>query len=163
MGTTCTALVFRGGLAWCAHVGDSRCYLIRGGEIFLMTEDHSAVMAMVRDGEISRDEARDHPDKNVISRALGSHPDIEVTLWPRPFVVRPGDRFLLSSDGLHDVVREEDIVRLAAEGPPDVACRELVAFTRERGAPDNVSIVLLAVPPADDEALASTRSIPVAS
>lgn len=163
MGTTCTALVFRGGLAWCAHVGDSRCYLIRGGEIFLMTEDHSAVMAMVREGEISRDEARDHPDKNVISRALGSHPDIDVTLWPRPFVVRPGDRFLLSSDGLHDVVREEDIVRLAAEGPPDVACRELVAFTRERGAPDNISIVLLAVPPADDEALASTRSIPVAS
>jgi serine/threonine protein phosphatase PrpC len=118
---------------------------------------------MVRDGEISRDEARDHPDKNVISRALGSHPEVEVTSWPRPFVVRPGDRFLLSSDGLHDVVREADILRLAGEGPPDVACRNLVAFTREQGAPDNVSVVLLAMPaPATDE-IASTRPIPVAS
>ena len=149
MGTTCTAMVLRGGLAWCAHVGDSRCYLVRDGEIFVMTEDHRAVMALVRNGSISRDEARDHPDRNVLSRALGSHRDIEVTSWPRPFVIRPGDRFLLSTDGLHDVIREEEILRVVRTGRPHEACLELVRLAREHGAPDNVSVLVLALPDSD--------------
>lgn len=149
MGTTCTALALRGGMAWCAHVGDSRCYLVRDGGIFLMTEDHSAVMELIRDGSISRTEARNHPDKNVITRALGSHADVEVSTWPRPFVVRPGDRFLLSTDGLHDVVGEELILEAARRGSPDVACAELVELALMRGAPDNVSMILLAVPAND--------------
>ncbi len=160
MGTTCTAMVLRGGLAWCAHVGDSRCYLVRDGEMFVMTEDHSAVMALVRDGSISRDEARDHPDKNVISRALGSHRDIEVTSWPRPFVIRPGDRFLLSTDGLHDVIREEEILRVVRTGPPHEACLELVRLAREHGAPDNVSVIVLALPDGDGPRPRDTRPMP---
>jgi len=162
MGTTCTALVVRGGLAWCAHVGDSRCYLVRGGDIFLMTEDHSAVMALVRDGIISRDEARQHPDKNVISRALGSHSDVEVTVWPRPFVVRPGDQFLLCSDGLYDLTSDDELGAIVRELPPHLACERLVALARERGAPDNVSVVILAVPePRRDNAPRATRELPV--
>jgi protein phosphatase len=160
MGTTCTALVLRGGMAWCAHVGDSRCYLIRDEQIFLMTEDHSAVMAMVRDRAISREEAGEHPDKNVISRALGSHAEVEVTTWPRPFVVRPGDRFLLCSDGLHDVISEESVREASLLTPPHEACRELVARTRAAGAPDNVSVIVLVVPGSiGDPTIRSTRAL----
>jgi len=160
MGTTCTALVLRGGMAWCAHVGDSRCYLIRDEQIFLMTEDHSAVMAMVRDRAISREEAHDHPDKNVISRALGSHAEVEVSVWPRPFVIRPGDRFLLCSDGLHDVISEESVREAGLLTPPHEACRELVARTRAAGAPDNVSVIVLVVPGSiGDPTVRSTRAL----
>jgi serine/threonine protein phosphatase PrpC len=164
MGTTCTALIVTGGLAWCAHVGDSRCYLVRDNEIFLMTEDHSAVMALVRDGAISRDQARSHPDKNVISRALGSRLDVEVTVWPRPFVVRPGDRFLLCSDGLYDVVGDDDVRNIVSAQPPHAACEGLVALARERGAPDNVSVIVLAVPePLAEHSPRVTRDLPVMS
>jgi protein phosphatase len=160
MGTTCTAIVLRGGMAWCAHVGDSRCYLIRDEQIFLMTEDHSAVMAMVRDRAISRDEAHDHPDKNVISRALGSHAEVEVTTWPRPFVIRPGDRFLLCSDGLHDVISEEAVREASLLTPPHDACRELVARARAAGAPDNVSVIVLVVPGSTgDPGIRATRTL----
>jgi protein phosphatase len=161
MGTTCTALVFANGLAWCAHVGDSRCYLLRGGEIFAMTEDHSAVMALVRDGEISRDEARAHPDRNVISRALGSHADVEVASWPRPFVMRAGDRFLLCSDGLHDVLTEERIRTIGSTDSPDRACQALVAEARAGGAPDNVSVLLLALPSNESASINITRPVEV--
>lgn len=163
MGTTCTAIVLRGGLAWCAHVGDSRCYLVRASEIFVMTEDHSAVMELVREGSISRDEAREHPDKNVISRALGSHAEIEVATWPRPFVVRPGDRFLLSSDGLHDVLTEAEILRVVDSMPPHLACHELVKRTRAAGAPDNVSVVILGLPISEPEAIRITQTSRVPS
>ncbi len=161
MGTTCTALVIRGGMAWCAHVGDSRCYLVRGDEIFLMTEDHSAVMAMVRNGALSRDEARQHPDKNVISRALGSHSQVEVTIWPRPFVLNPGDRFLLCSDGLHDLASDEDVRQIVKAHPPHLACEHLVALARERGAPDNVSAIVLAMPETGSDSLRTTRELQV--
>ncbi len=164
MGTTCTALVLKDGLAWCAHVGDSRCYLVRGGEIFLMTEDHSAVMALVREGALSRDEARQHPDKNVISRALGSHKDVDVTSWPQPFVVRPDDRFLLCSDGLYDVTKDEEVRDITRDAPPYEACARLVALARERGAPDNVSVIILALPENFGAAAPrETRPIPAVS
>lgn len=162
MGTTCTAMVLKGGLAWCSHVGDSRCYLIRDGQILLMTEDHSAVMAMVRDGTLTREEARLHPDKNVISRALGSHRDVEVSSWARPFVIRPGDRFLLCSDGLHDLADDDDILAAIGDVPPNESCARLVAMARGRGAPDNVSVIVLAVPDNGAEnAPGTTRQIPI--
>jgi serine/threonine protein phosphatase PrpC/serine/threonine protein kinase len=162
MGTTVIAMVVRDGNAWCAHVGDSRCYLVRDGEIFLMTEDHSAVMAMVRDGSLSRDQARTHPDKNVISRALGSRQHVEITVWPRPFVLRPGDRFVLCSDGLYDVVGDEDVRDVVSSSPPHVACERLIAMTRERGAPDTVSVLVLAVPePLAERSPRHTRDIPI--
>jgi protein phosphatase len=161
MGTTCTALVVRGGMAWCVHVGDSRCYLVRGDEIFLMTEDHSAVMAMVRNGALSRDEARQHPDKNVISRALGSHAQVEVTAWPRPFVLNPGDRFLLCSDGLHDLASDEEVRAIVRNNPPHIACERLVALAKEKGAPDNVSAIVLAMPESGSDATRTTRELPI--
>lgn len=145
MGTTCTALLLRDGRAHCAHVGDSRCYMIRDGEIFLMTEDHSAVMELVRRGAISLDEARHHPDKNVISRALGSQRNVAVTSWPQPMVVRPGDRFLVCSDGLYDMVSDDDIRVVAGGYDPQDACDRLVQMARERGGFDNISVALLSM------------------
>ena len=162
MGTTCTAVVLGGGFAWCAHVGDSRCYLVREGEIFLMTEDHSAVMELVREGSLSRDEARRHPDKNVICRALGSHRDVDVTVWPQPFALRPGDRLLLCSDGLCDVARDDEMRAIVQDAPPHDACVRLIGLARDRGAPDNVSVVVLAVPESFGTTLPrETRPVPV--
>jgi len=128
-----------------------------------MTEDHSAVMELVRDGTISRDEAREHPDKNVISRALGSHAEVEVATWPRPFVIRPGDRFLLSSDGLHDVITEAEILRVVDSLPPHLACQELVTLTRAAGAPDNVSVVILGLPLSESEVIGITQAARIPS
>lgn len=145
MGTTCTALLLRGGFAYSAHVGDSRLYLMRAGDVFLMTEDHSAVMDLVRRGLLTREESRNHPDKNVISRALGSHPTVEVTHWPQPFAVRAGDRFLLCSDGLYDLVSDEQLLVIAGEGHPQVACDRLIRLARTEGGHDNISVALLAM------------------
>jgi protein phosphatase len=143
MGTTCTALVLRNGSAISAHVGDSRLYLVRDGQIYLMTEDHSAVMEMVKRGMISLEEARHHPDKNVILRAMGSHPEVEVTIWDSPFPVRVGDSFLLCSDGLYDLVEDEEIRRMVVSLDPTSACQTLIAMARERGGHDNITVAIV--------------------
>jgi protein phosphatase len=164
MGTTCTALLLREGLAHCAHVGDSRCYMVRDGNIFLMTEDHSAVMELVRRGAITLEEARHHPDKNVISRALGSQPNVQVSSWPRPLQVRPGDRFLVCSDGLHDLMSDGDICAAVTANAPQEACDRLVALARERGGYDNISVAILAMgdlPPARPKTPKETRTVEV--
>lgn len=157
MGTTCTALILRGGHAYSAHVGDSRLYLIRAGEIFLMTEDHSAVMHLVRQGVISREEARHHPDKNVISRALGSHRDVQVTGWPQPFAVLPGDRFLLCSDGLYDLIDDATLLAVARDAHPQVACDRLVTLAREAGGHDNISVAILMMSVAGEPSVNSAK------
>ncbi len=145
MGTTCTALVLRGGLAYAAHVGDSRCYLLRGGDIYLMTEDHSMVMELVRKGLLTQEEARTHEDRNVILRSLGTQPDVEVALWEEPFPVRVNDRFLICSDGLYDLVRDDELLAVAGTLPPQTACDRLVAMARERGGYDNITVTVLAL------------------
>lgn len=161
MGTTCTAVAIQDGKAWCAHVGDSRCYLVRNGEILLMTEDHSSVMAMVREGSISAQEARHHPDKNVILRALGSHAEVDVFQWPQPFVLHPGDRLVLCSDGLYDLIEDDEILAAVDAAAPQRACTALVDLARERGAPDNVTVVILAVPEPQSASVHVTRPVPV--
>ncbi len=157
MGTTCTALLVRGGMAYGAHVGDSRIYLIRDGDIFLMTEDHSAVMEMVRRGVLSREEARHHPDKNVISRALGSHRDVDATGWPQPFALRPEDRFLLCTDGLYDLLDEATILATARDVHPQVGCDRLVTLARNAGGHDNISVAILSMAAANQPAAAGAR------
>lgn len=144
MGTTCTALVVRQGWAYCAHVGDSRLYLIRDGNALQMTEDHSAVYDLVKRGVIDREDARAHPDRNVIVRALGSRADLEVSAWAQPLFVRSGDRFLVSSDGLHDLVSDDEIAATATLMPAE-ACRALIEAARGRGGHDNISVGILTV------------------
>jgi protein phosphatase len=145
MGTTCTALVLRNGTALTAHVGDSRLYLIRAGQIYLMTEDHSAVMELVKRGLLTLEEARHHPDKNVILRALGSHPDVEVSIWDEPFPIRGGDRFLLCSDGLYDLVEDNEIMGAVLEGDAHSACAGLITLAKDRGGYDNITVAVLGI------------------
>ena len=140
MGTTCTALVLQDGTAISAHVGDSRLYLVREGSIYLMTEDHSAVMEMVKAGLITLDQARHHPEKNVILRAMGSHAEVEVTTWQEPFPVKAGDRFLLCSDGLYDLVEDDEIKQIVMLSAPQTACQNLIALAKERGGHDNITV-----------------------
>ena len=147
MGTTCTALVLQNGTAISAHVGDSRLYLVREGSIYLMTEDHSAVMEMVKAGLITLEQARHHPEKNVILRAMGSHAEVEVTTWQEPFPVRAGDRFLLCSDGLYDLVEDDEIKRIVMLSAPLAACENLIALAKERGGHDNITVGIVGLKP----------------
>lgn len=165
MGTTCTALVLQNGSALCAHVGDSRLYLVRNAEIYLMTQDDSEVMEMVRRGLISREEARNHEDRNVIFKAVGSSPEVEVSTWQESFPVRDGDRFLLCSDGLHDLVEDSEIKDAVIGGDPQSACESLVELARQRGGYDNITVAVLAVERADKATntnIRQTRDLKVA-
>ena len=150
MGTTCVALLFRNSKVWCAHVGDSRCYMLRDGALHRMTEDHSAVMEMVRDGKITADSARTHPLRNVIRRALGARVDVDVDMWKSPQDLQAGDQFLLCSDGLHEMVDDGELCQILTDYSPRQACDLLVDLARSRGAPDNVTIALIAMPSIDD-------------
>jgi protein phosphatase len=167
MGTTCTALLLRGGLAYCSHVGDSRLYLVRSNDIFLMTEDHSAVMDLVKQGTITQDEARHHPEKNVIIRALGGRPEVEVASWEKPLSVRAGDTFLLCSDGLYDLVEDDELRDVLRGELPQAACARLVEIARQRGGPDNITVGIVTMSdstPADrTDGVKATRAIQAAS
>jgi PPM family protein phosphatase len=151
MGTTCTALALSNGFAYMAHVGDSRLYLIRKGEIYQMTEDHSHVMELVRKGLITAEQARDHPDRNVLHRALGRQAEVDVSSWAEGMPLQDGDRYLLCSDGLSGVLPNEIILQVATELEPVAACAHLIDLTRRAGAPDNVTVGIVAVHDAGDQ------------
>jgi protein phosphatase len=145
LGSTCTALAIQGGAAYSAHVGDSRLYLIRGGEVRRMTEDHSVVAEMVKKGLLTEEEARRHADRNVILRALGASPQVELSAPTAPLPVRTGDRFVICSDGLHDLVTDREIGQVVMSQDPAGACELLVATARERGGHDNITVAVVSV------------------
>ncbi len=147
MGTTGTALVLRGDQAYCAHVGDSRLYLVRSGGIYQMSEDHSAVMELVRRGLLRAEEARNHPQKNVVLRAVGTQPKVEVSVWDEPFPIRKGDRWLLCSDGLSDLVEDSELCDTITNNAIDVAGDLLIALARQRGGHDNITAAIVEVLP----------------
>jgi protein phosphatase len=143
MGTTCTAVAVVNGMAHLAHVGDSRAYLVRGGQVYCLTEDHSATMELVRRGLLTREEAARHEDRNVILRAMGTHPAVEVQRWPEPVALWPGDRLVLCSDGLYGAVTEAEIGAIAPAGAPAEACQKLIRTAIDRQASDNVTVAIL--------------------
>jgi protein phosphatase len=163
MGTTCTALALVGKEAWAAHVGDSRLYLVRSNNIYQLSEDHSAVMEMVRQGLLSAEEAHRHEDRNVLIRAMGTKPELLPMLWPEPMDVRQGDTFVLCSDGLHDQVQEEEIRAVVCGAQPEEACHKLVQMARERGGYDNVTVAVVLAEAANSPPafLKETRGIEV--
>jgi serine/threonine protein phosphatase PrpC len=143
MGTTVVAFAVTGSRGWLAYVGDSRLYLIRRGQIYRMSEDHSMVFEMVHKGLLTAEEARNHQDRNVLSRALGSRPEVEVSCWEEPFPIQPGDRFLLCTDGLHDLVTDEKMLELSRSGDLNAATERLVSTANQNGGYDNISVILL--------------------
>lgn len=142
MGTTCTALALVRQQAWAAHVGDSRLYLVRGGAIYQLSEDHTQCMEQVRQGKMTLEEARHHEDRNVLVRAMGTRPDLALMCWPEPLPSRPGDSFVLCSDGLHDLVSDDEIRSVVVDSEPAPACRRLVQMARERGGYDNITVAV---------------------
>ncbi|HEY5611871.1 MAG TPA: Stp1/IreP family PP2C-type Ser/Thr phosphatase [Thermoanaerobaculia bacterium] len=140
MGTTCSVLVVRDGEAYLAHVGDSRIYRVRGDEIKQLTEDHSLVASMVREGLLTSKEAEVHPRRNVLQRSLGVAEDVDVDVSAATAVL-PGDVFILCSDGLHGQVKEDEILEMAKQSPEE-AVEALVNRAIERGAPDNVTVIV---------------------
>jgi PPM family protein phosphatase len=141
MGTTLTALLWSGSQLGLVHVGDSRAYLARDGGVFQITHDHTMVQSLLDDGKITEVEMSSHPQRNLILRALVAQRDYEPDLELRE--ARPGDRYLLCSDGLHDVVDDEAIARvLVSVEDPDQAARDLIALAIDGGGPDNVTCIV---------------------
>jgi PPM family protein phosphatase len=142
MGTTLTAALVEGDRVRLAHVGDSRAYLLRDGDLRLLTEDHTLVHRMVTEGEISKEEAETHPQRSVLTRALGV--DNVVDVDDDTVQVRPGDRLLLCTDGLTSMVSEQAIEE-ALRGVPDPqeAAQRLVHLANEGGGTDNTTVVVL--------------------
>ena len=145
MGTTLTAVLVRDDRLHLAHVGDSRAYLLRDGEgINQLTTDHTLVEQLVQDGRLSRDEVSSHPQRSVITRAIGV--DVEVDVDTLEQVLQPGDQLLLCSDGLSGPVTDEQIADiLLSEGDGQAAVEALIAAANNAGGPDNITVVLLRV------------------
>jgi len=150
MGTTLTAFVLEDGHGHLAHVGDSRAYLYREGALQQLTEDHTLVQRMVREGKLSPEEAGRHPHRSMLTQALGV--DEDVSLDELTLDLHPGDRLLLCSDGLTSMLDAEDLALiLGEESDPEAACALLIDAANEAGGDDNITVVILDVV-ADDQA-----------
>ena len=143
MGTTVTAIQLDHQAANIAHVGDSRLYLFRDGRLSQVSRDHSWVQEQVDAGVISEEEARVHPLKNIITRSLGHDRELLVDLLREDY--RPGDRFLLCSDGLTNMVPDQIIGDVLRKHPAEDAVKELVRLALEAGGQDNVTAVLVEI------------------
>ncbi|OEJ21812.1 hypothetical protein AR457_41025 [Streptomyces agglomeratus] len=140
-GTTLTAMLWTGSQLALVHIGDSRVYLLRDGELFQITQDHTMVQSMVDEGRLTPEEAASHPQRSLLLRALGQggHGSPDMRLHD----AQQGDRYLLCSDGLSNVVSTDEIRRVLSETrEPEQAVRELIALANGSGGPDNVSCVV---------------------
>jgi protein phosphatase len=151
MGTTMTVALVEGDEVTIGHVGDSRAYLYRGHKLEQLTEDHSLVNELLKSGKLTRAEAEVHPQRSVITRAVGTDPDVDVDA----FVVSTdiGDVFLLCSDGLTDMVADDDIFRIFEKSPEDLdrIAKSLVAAANRGGGEDNITVVAFAIAPGTDD------------
>lgn len=145
MGTTIVALLLREeGPSFVAHVGDSRLYRLRSGEFASITEDHSVVAILVRDGTISREEAWNHPKRNQIMRAIGVHEAIEADI--APLEIQSGDSFLLCSDGLHGILPDAELKILAERAPdPHAGIAWMIDAANQAGGTDNITAMIAQV------------------
>jgi len=145
MGTTCTALSIVGRQLHFAHVGDSRLYLIRADSISRLTRDHSYVGRLVESGIVRSEDAESHPQRHILTAALGSGRDITPHIPEHPVPLEEGDILLLCTDGLWGLVADPDLARVVQTNPPAEACQKLVDLALERGGPDNITVLVLRV------------------
>ncbi len=138
MGTTCTACAVRGAELWLGHVGDSRAYLMTRGELQQVTRDHSLAAELERSGGGAAEVAR---VKNILTRCLGAEATVKVDASDEPIVLEDGMQLLICSDGLINLVEDGEILHQLSMHLPEGACRRLVDLAKERGAPDNVTVV----------------------
>src|SRR5262245_39402830 len=160
MGTTITVALFENGIVSIGHVGDSRAYLIRDRKVDQLTEDHSLVAELVRTGRLSPEEAETHPQRSVITRALGTDPDVDVDVFS--LEAKPRDLFLICSDGLTSMVDDTTILD-TVEGHRDdldAVARELVAAANRNGGEDNITVVFFEVVGEEAQKLGETKPMP---
>ncbi len=143
MGTTSTVMLFMEDKAYVAHVGDSRAYCIRAGNITQITEDHSLVHEQLKSGLITQTEARTHQLKNIITRSVGVHEEVEIDtmVWK----VQEDDTYVMCSDGLSNMVQDHEILKIAAEKDAEQVARKLVDLANERGGDDNITLIVIRV------------------
>ena len=151
MGTTLTVALVEEGRVQFGHVGDSRAYLIRDGELMQLTEDHSLVGELVRSGKLTPEAAETHPQRSVITRALGTDPNVDVDTFAQE--TRSGDIFVLCSDGLYSMVANPTILALVEENRGDLraAARALIAAANRAGGDDNITVVAFEIAAPGDE------------
>jgi len=147
MGTTCTALVLRGHRLYFAHVGDSRLYLVRNARILRLTRDHSYVGRLVESGIVRAEDAEKHPQRHILTAALGAGMNVAVEGAEQSVALQDGDDLLLCIDGLWSVVTEEELEMSASGNAPAECCAALVKLARQRGGPDNITLQVLRVGP----------------
>jgi PPM family protein phosphatase len=143
MGTTVTAALLDGRTAFIAHVGDSRCYLVRGGRIYQVSEDHSLVNEQLKAGAISADEAKHSRFKNIITRSVGFEEQVQVDLMG--VELESADALLICCDGLSNLVEDGEMLDIVEESSLEDAPRRLIALANERGGDDNITVVLIRV------------------
>ena len=143
MGTTVTAALVAGHTAFIAHVGDSRCYLLRGGRIFQLSEDHSLVNEQLKAGAITEEEARLSRFRNIITRSVGFEEEVLVDVVG--LEVEKGDSIVLCCDGLSNLVTDAEILEIAAGSRLAEAPEKLVALANERGGDDNITVIVVKV------------------
>lgn len=143
MGTTCTAIALVGAHLYYAHVGDSRLYLVRDGKISRITRDHSYVNRLVETGLISSQEAENHPHRNILTAALGAGDDVVPEYPAAPLQLADSDVLLLCTDGLWGVVTDDEIQTAMSEKNLQAACENLVRLAKQRGGPDNITVMAI--------------------
>jgi serine/threonine protein phosphatase PrpC len=163
MGTTCTALAIRSDKIWLGHVGDSRAYLLRGGELRQLSEDQTLVAKMVREGTLTPAEAKSSEHSNIILQALGTTPEVSPDIWDEGLPLAAGDTLILCTDGLHGLVNDVVVAEVAERYSPAEACQELIRQALQAGGHDNVSVgIFRAIKPPEPSSRTArdTRRIP---
>jgi serine/threonine protein phosphatase PrpC len=145
MGTTCTAAVLNAGELFYGHVGDSRLYLLRDDAISQLSEDHSQVARLLKEGVIDPEQAAVHPGRHVLTAALGMEAAVPGDYSQSPIPLQSGDMLLMCTDGLHGLVADEEMLRVARSKTPREACVELVNLAKDRGGFDNITLQLVLV------------------
>jgi protein phosphatase len=143
MGTTCTTIAIVHDALYYVHVGDTRLYLVRGGQITQVTRDHSYVGKLVEAGMITREDAEHHPQRNILTAALGTSTDLIMDSPGRPEPLQSGDVLVICSDGLWGQVHDPEILGAMAGTSTEEAGRGLIQLARERGGPDNITVEIL--------------------
>jgi serine/threonine protein phosphatase PrpC len=145
MGTTCTAVSMVERQLYFAHVGDSRLYLIRGDSITRLTRDHSYVGRLVESGIVRSEDAESHPQRHILTAALGSGREVTPHIPEHPVLLEERDTILLCTDGLWGLVGDPELASVVQTNPPAEACQKLVAMALERGGPDNITVLVLRI------------------
>lgn len=145
MGTTCTAIGIVAHKLYFAHVGDSRLYLVRGTTSSRITRDHSYVGRLVESGIVRLEDAESHPQRHILTAALGSGNDLQPDFPDSPIQLEKGNALILCTDGLWSLVSEQELARTVHRRDPVQACEDLVKLALERGGPDNITVMILRV------------------